>query len=105
MSIFDVIAHDMRLSFTDQPNLTPYTAVPPRQDLFEVNPPLKALRGPAREGAAASARMNWSVPDAVPTERLNRILWGSIKGWDKPYPAPRRGVFSPLSLDVDDDDR
>jgi hypothetical protein len=105
MSIFDLIANDMRHSFTDEPDLTPYTAVIPKQDLFEINPPARALRGPARDAALASARMKWSVPDAAPTERLNRILWGLIKGWDTPYPAPRRSVFSPLTLDVDDDDR
>jgi len=105
MSIFDLIAQDMRLSFTDQPDLTPFTAVRPEQDLFELNPPLASLRGQAREGAIASARMNWSVPDAVPTERLNRILWGNANGWKKPYPGARHSVFSPLSIDVDDDDR
>jgi hypothetical protein len=49
--------------------------------------------------------MKWSVPDAAPTERLNRILWGTIKGWNTPYPAPRRSVFSPLEVETDDDDR
>jgi hypothetical protein len=49
--------------------------------------------------------MNWSVPDAVPTERLNRILWGMTRGWGSPYPAPPRRAFSPLTLDVEDDDR
>jgi hypothetical protein len=105
MSIFDLIANDMRASFTDQPDLTPYTAVRPQQDLFELNPPATALTGPARSGAAASARMNWRVPDAAPTERLNRILWGAIKGWNTPYPGAKKSVFSPLSLDVEDEDR
>ncbi len=105
MSLFDLIAHDMRQSFTDQPDLTPFTVEQPHHDLMEVNPPAAALKGPARSGALASARMKWSVPDAAPTERLNRILWGAIKGWSVPYPAPRQGIFSPLSLDIDDDDR
>lgn len=105
MSIFDLIANDMRASFTDTPDFTPFKAVPAEYDLFELNPPATALKGKAREGALASARMNWSVPDAVPTERLNRIVWGQIKGWDKPYPAPRRAVFSPLEIDTEDDDR
>jgi hypothetical protein len=63
------------------------------------------LAGAARSGALASARMNWNEPDAAPTERLNRILWGAIKGWDTPYPGARSSVFSPLSLDVEDEDR
>jgi YVTN family beta-propeller protein len=105
MSIFDLIAHDMRHSFSDKADLTPYTAVQPKQDLFEINPPLRALSGKARAAAIASAKMNFSVPDAAPTERLNRILWADSKGWNKPYPAPKSSVFAPLSLEIEDDDR
>jgi hypothetical protein len=105
MSIFDLIATEMRQSFTDEPDLTPYTAIRPKQGLFELNPPAAALTGPARAAARDSARMNFSVPDAAPTERLNRIVWGTIKGWARPYPGARQSVFSPLAADVDDEDR
>lgn len=105
MSLFDLIAHDMRNSFTDTPDLTVYEATRPRQDLFELNPQVSALRGKPRQAALDSARMNWSVPDAIPTEKLNRIVWGQIKGWDTPYPAPKRALFAPLSIETDDDDR
>jgi YVTN family beta-propeller protein len=105
MSLFDIIAHDMRNSFSDKPDLTPFTLVKPKHDLFEVNPPATALSGPARKAAQASARMKWSLPDAAPTEQLNRILWGAIRGWNTPYPAPRQGVFSPLAIDVEDEER
>ena len=77
----------------------------PPQDLFEVNPPATALSGPARVAALASAKMKWSVPDAAPTERVNRIIWGLYRGWNTPYPAPRQSVFSPLAVDVDDEER
>jgi hypothetical protein len=70
-----------------------------------VNPPLRALSGKARDGAVASSKMNWSLPDAAPTEKLNRILWGNIKGWDKPYPLFRPSVFAPLSLEIEDEER
>jgi hypothetical protein len=105
MSLFDLIANDMRLSFTDTPDLTPYDVVEPKQSLFDRNPPLKALRGPARQAAIASAKMRFGVPDAAPTERLNRINWGLVRGWNMPYPKPRNAVFAPLSLDLDDDER
>ena len=82
----------------------PWTAIRPRQDLFEINPPVQSLNGKAKRAALASARMNWSVPDAVPTEKLNRIVWGHIKGWETPYPAPKRALFAPLSIDSDDDE-
>jgi hypothetical protein len=105
MSIFDLIAIDMRNSFQDEADLSPFTAIRPKQDLHEVNPPAKALAAPARAAARDSERMNWSIPDAAPTERLNRILWGAIKGWSTAYPVVRQSVFSPLAIDVDDEER
>lgn len=105
LSLFDLIAHDMRNSFQNTPDLTGYTAVEPAQSLFEMNPPLKALRGPARQAAADSMKMRWEVPDAAPTERLNRILWHQVRGWNTPYPGTRHAAFAPLSIDLDDDER
>jgi len=105
MSIFDLIANDMRASFQDTPDYTPYQAVEPRQSLYELNPRLDALSGPARRAALDSMKMRFDVPDAAPSERLNRILWHSVRGWNTPYPAVRRAAFAPLSLDVDDNDR
>lgn len=105
LSLFDLIANDMRESFQDKPDLTPFAHIVPQQDLFAVNPPASALKGAARRGALASARMNWAVPDAAPTEKVNRLLWHAIKGHDVSYPAVRNAVFAPYSLDVDDDDR
>ena len=105
MSLFDLIAHDMRNSFTNTPDVAPYQAVTPKQSLFEQNPKLQALRGEARQAALDSMRMRFEVPDAAPTERLNRILWHQVRGWNVAYPGARHAVFAPLSLDVDDDDR
>jgi YVTN family beta-propeller protein len=104
MSLFDLIANEMRQSFTDTPDWTPYKAVTPKQNLMETNPPVKALRGAARDGALRSARMRWDVPDAVPTERLNRIVWHSIKGWRTPYPKVKQSVFAPLGLEGEEDE-
>lgn len=105
MSLFDLIANDMRHSFTSTPDLTPFQAEQPKQSMYERNPSAQALRGPARQAALASAKMRFDVPDAAPSEKLNRILWGQVRGWDQPYPNVKRGVFTPLSAEVDDDDR
>jgi hypothetical protein len=105
LSLFDLIANDMRPSFSATADSTPYEHVIPKQDIMEVNPPATALRGPARKAALASARMRWEVPDAVPTDKLNRILWHSTRGWNTPYPGVRSSLFAPYSVDVDDDDR
>ena len=87
LSLFDLIATDMRASFTDTPDPRPYTAVEPKQSLFEKNPRLSRDQRPARAAAQDSLKMRFDVPDAVPTARLNRIVWGQVKGWDVPYPG------------------
>jgi YVTN family beta-propeller protein len=95
MSLFDLIANDMRNSFQAKPDFTPYIAIEPQQSIYELNPPLAALQGPAREGAVASMRMNFHVPDNVPTEILNAILWHDAKGWTTPVPNVRTVAFTP----------
>lgn len=105
LSLFDLIANDMRASFQNSADVTPYTAEVPKQSLDETNPQPRALQGMPRRAAEDSARMRWDVPDAAPTERLNRILWGSIRGWSTPYPGVKNPVFSPFSLDIEDEDR
>jgi len=112
MSIFDLVATDMRASFIDPgepPDFAPYTAVEPAQSLFDVNPSARSIRGrfatQRRAAAQASARMSFDGPDEAPTDRLNRILWHDARGWDTPYPAARRALFFPMSVNVDDDER
>jgi YVTN family beta-propeller protein len=105
MSLFDLIANDMRASFHDTPDFAPYAAVVPPQSIEELNPAANVLNGEARTGALASARMRFDVPDAAPSEKLNRILWHNVRGSNTPYPAVKVAAFAPLSLDVDDDDR
>ncbi|MBL8241239.1 MAG: hypothetical protein JNM66_27700 [Bryobacterales bacterium] len=104
MSLFDLIANEMRDSFTEEPDFTAFTAEMPKQSLFDVNPPLTALRGKAREAAKASMKMRFDVPDAVPTERLNRILWGDIRGWNTAYPVPPRAVFAPITVETGEEE-
>jgi hypothetical protein len=89
MSIFDLIANDMRHSFQQEPNLTPYQAIEPAQSIYERNPDIKSLDGQSSEDAFLSRKMNWQEPDDVPTEELNRILWRNAKGTE--YPAWKQG--------------
>jgi YVTN family beta-propeller protein len=104
LSLFDLIANDMRASFTDTQDLSPYSAITPKQDLLEINPQLADLSGSRREGAIASAAMRWDVPDAVPSALLNRITWHEVRGWDAPFPEPVSAVFSPFFIDEDEDE-
>jgi YVTN family beta-propeller protein len=96
LSLFDLIANDMRNSFHLEPDLSAYQVARPEQSLFEVNPALSGLRGAARKAAIASMKMRWDVPDAAPVEKLNRIVWGAVRGWETPYPGSRQAVFSPF---------
>ena len=112
LSMFDLVATDMRESFiapAAKPDFTPYTVLTPKQSLFETNVRVGDITGPdaaARKAAAlASGRMNFHDPDAAPTERLNRILWGAAKGWKTKYPEVKRSLFFPLAVDVVDDER
>jgi hypothetical protein len=98
MSLFDLIANDMRNSFQAQPDLTPYTVQVPKQSLYEVNPSMQSLSGQARRDAEASLRMNFSVLDAAPTEKLNRILWRDAKGWNAPYPRVTHAVLRLIQM-------
>jgi hypothetical protein len=112
MSIFDLVATDMRASFIDPgaaPNLSPYTALEPKYPLFETNRRVGAISGPdasdKKKAAQASARMDFDEPDDAPTELLNRILWHDVKGWKTPYPTVMHSLFFPLSVSIPDADR
>ena len=64
--------------------LDPYAAARPKVRLDEMND----VNAP---GAAASARWDFSRPDAAPEQELNRVIWQSVKGADSEPPTP---VFS-----------
>ena len=78
----------------DQP---PFTADWSNRDnglIYQTNP----AKG---QGAAESARMNFSRPDAINTALLNLVLWRDRKG-DMPMPAPKHTVF-PQKKSTDED--
>ena len=77
----------MNSVFVKDANLAPFTHIPAKLKLDELNPPLKALRGRERWAAEESAKMNWDDVDDIPSDKLNRILWGDAKGFSVPYPG------------------
>ena len=83
---FVAAARPMTSVFTASATADEYKALTPKVALDEMNPPLAGLRGRERWAAQQSLAMNWHDPDDVPSETLNRILWGAVKGWDKEYP-------------------
>jgi hypothetical protein len=82
-------ARVMTSIFTKDADLSTYQALKTDIDMLETNPPLKALKGRQRWAALQSMAMNWSEPDDIPEQTLNRILWWEAKGWNTPYPGLR----------------
>jgi len=112
MSLFDLVATDMRASFIgpgEQPDLTPYTVLEPAVSLYETNQRVADIRGAhtaeRRRAALASLRMRFDIPDAAPSDALNRILWHDARGWGSPFPSVRHSLFFPMSRDLADDER
>ena len=87
----------MKHAFTDKPDLRPFKAVPNLIALDEMNPGSTALNGIKKEWALASAELDFSKPDAADPLLLNRAIWYSTKGFDKPYPGDER-VLRPTEV-------
>jgi len=83
MSQFDYFGRPLRSVFSAMPDLRPYDALKPAVALDEKNPP-------ATPAAKQSSQLDWSHPDAVNDDTLNRILWAAIKGDKVPYPGAKR---------------
>ncbi|GBC94981.1 PE-PGRS family protein PE_PGRS18 [bacterium HR16] len=82
----------MTACFTEKPDFTPYTALPNRIPLDELNPPLNTLNRQQRYWAEASLRLPLDKPDRAEEDLLNRILWHAVKGVDTPYPVEFAGA-------------
>jgi hypothetical protein len=99
MNQFDASATPMFDCFTDTPDLRPFTALPARVPLDQLNPDPREIRDPAaKAAAAASAAMNFAEIDRAPEDALNRILWTMRKGPGVPYPE-----WAVTAVEEDDD--
>jgi hypothetical protein len=88
MNLMDATATPMFDCFTDEPDYTPFAAVPNNVPLDEMNPEPKRISDPLlRRDALASARLQLDQVDQCPEDLLNRILWRAMKGPRAPYPA------------------
>jgi hypothetical protein len=98
MSQYDAAATPMYNAFSTTPTLAPFVHLPARV-------PLDARNDWNSPGAAASLRMNFSVPDLAPDLELNQIIWESVRGRGSVMPPPRRTGFIRPIVGDDDDDR
>ena len=86
MSQYDAAATPMFNSFTNTPNLEPYTVRPAQMDLNSKNPPeLARLVG--------SPVFDLDEEDAAPDIEFNQIIWKVMRGADAEMPAPVRSAF------------
>jgi len=96
MSQYDAAATPMFHSFQARPDLRPYKALPANVDLNERNTKLAW-------GGDLSRKMNFAKEDTADDLLLNEVIWRSIRGANKPMPAPVRAAFV-FAFEKDDDD-
>ena len=88
MNQLDATATPMFDCFTEQPDFTPFTAVPNQIPLDQMNPELKAIKDPIQKKfAVASNKLPLDDADECPEDLFNRILWNAQKGSGVEYPA------------------
>ncbi len=120
MNQYDAAA-DPILNWTAAPeNSEPFEAILPAAEIIgERNPTLTTSRAttaasrPATQPNAAlaalireSEAMNFTHPDQAPADRLNEIIWQSVRGVGVPMPPTPHGpaVLAGPAHDADDDD-
>jgi YVTN family beta-propeller protein len=87
MNQLDLVADPMTDCFQGKRDLTPYTAIPNKIPLDEMNAPLRALKGEQRYWAEKSMELDLDEVDRADEETFNRILWHAVKGYNVPYPG------------------
>ena len=99
---FDSVAPPMSNLFTSQPNYAPFTVVPNRIRIDELNGQQASLvRKPVQAAwARASTQMfkgHEYEPDSADSSLLNRVIWYSVTGFKRPYPGDA-GVLLPSQV-------
>ncbi len=86
MNQLDLSAEPMADCFTGKADFTPYKAVKNNIPLDEINPELVSLSGDQLYWAVKSMEQDLDDVDRIDEETFNRIIWHSVKGYDRPYP-------------------
>jgi YVTN family beta-propeller protein len=91
MNQLDLSATAMRACFDSRPDPAPYTSLPNRVTLDEMNLLLFRLEGKALDWAKKSLALNLDDGDEADEDTMNRILWHATRGYDTPYPEEFAG--------------
>lgn len=88
MNRLDALADPITTCFDTKPDLTPYDVRPNNIPLDAPNPGRKgtAMTPEDRQWLALTKSMDWSHPDGPDPDKLDRIIWHSIRG-NQPYPS------------------
>jgi YVTN family beta-propeller protein len=85
MTRFDRTAVPLTACFTNQLDLRPYTHVPNRVALDDLNPPVAETHGQIQKLEKASAQLDWSAPDRANPAIVARAAWAEQRP-DVPFP-------------------
>ena len=92
-------------------NAEPYKAILPGKELIgEINPianPFKPVSPAISQMIKESQEMDFTVADRAPADRLNQIIWQTVKGPGTVMPPSPMGPtpLHPMKKDDDDDDK
>jgi hypothetical protein len=86
MNQLDLSAEPMTDCFTDKPDFNPYKALKNNIPLDQLNPPLVSLSGDQLYWAKKSIEQDLEDVDRIDEDVFNRIIWYSVKGYNRPYP-------------------
>lgn len=100
MNRFDRTATPLTSCFTSVADTTPFTALPNRIPLDELNPEKTALVGEARRLAEACAKLDWDDVDRADAETVARAIWSAQRPG---IPFPSKLWQPPQDTDHDDD--
>ncbi|MBK8881395.1 MAG: bifunctional YncE family protein/alkaline phosphatase family protein [Bacteroidales bacterium] len=87
MNQLDLTSEPMSDCFTDNADFSPYKAVKNNIPLDDLNPPLVSLSGDQLYWAKKSIEQDLDDVDRIDEDVFNRIIWHSVKGYDRPYPV------------------
>lgn len=90
MTQFDFRATPLYRAFTAQSDDDAYACLPEQTDLYALNPSTGA-------GAKASLTLDFTGLDRADPDKLNAILWSSLKP-GKPMPVPQRSFQGETTL-------
>ncbi|MDP4195223.1 MAG: alkaline phosphatase family protein [Bacteroidota bacterium] len=92
MNQMDAMAPTMEDCFTTKTDLSPYTALKNNIPLDEMNTSSSLLQGEELKSSQTSNTMNFTEPDRINDDSMNRILWFDAKGYNTPYPEKFAGA-------------